>query len=294
VMEDSSHFWRFVPEDFPITQTNWNIAPDSIAYTPLNSDTTGNFYGIIYGDVSGNWYPSGADMASLGKSSGGTVDIRLEDIYGEAGGKVILPVVLENGSNIVSLSFTLEYDAKILKALNASTTELTENWQIAHNIKEGQVKMALAGMKPIATSGAMVNLEFEVLQTELGEPSSPLNISEITINEGNIAVNIQSAKFTTGTPLPKEYALSQNYPNPFNAQTVIKYQLPKADRVVLKIYNTLGQDVRTLVDEEKKAGYHSINWDGKNKEGVNVSSGIYIYRIQAGDFMKVRKMLFVM
>ena len=128
----------------------------------------------------------------------------------------------------------------------------------------------------------------------MGEPSSPLNISEITINEGNIAVNIPSAKFTAGASLPKEYGLSQNYPNPFNAQTVIKYQLPKAVRVVLKIYNTLGQEVRMLVDEEKKAGYHNIIWDGKNNERSGVSSGIYIYRFQAGDFVKVKKMLFVM
>ena len=294
IMPDTSHFWRFVPEDFPINPTNWTTAPDSIAYTPLNSDTTDNYVGITYGDVSGNWHPSAAELALLGKSSGETVDIRLDDVYGQKGETINLPVILEHDSDILAVSFTLEYDANLLKAMNASTSELTEGWQMAHNIGNGQMKVALAGSQPITTSGTILKLEFQVLQTELGDATSPLEISEIMVNEGTVSVNIQSAKFTTGAALPKEYALSQNFPNPFNSQTVIKYQLPKAGRVVLKIYNTLGQELRTLVDEEMKAGYHQISWDGLSDNGSRVSSGIYIYRIQAGDFVKVRKMLFIM
>jgi len=294
VMDDSTHFWRFVPEDFTLTSTNWPTAPDSIAYTPLNSDTTDNYVGLIYGDVSGNWQPSTAVLASLSKSSGKTADIRLADISGEPGETITLPVVLEHNSDILAISFTLEYDASVLKALNASTTELTQGWQMAHNAEDGPFKVALAGSNPIVSSGAIVNLEFEVLQTELGAASSRTEFSEILINEGNLGVNIQSTEFSMATLLPKDYALSQNYPNPFNAQTVIKYELPKTGKVLLKIYNTLGQEVRTLVDEEKQAGYHSINWDGRNDEGSRVSSGIYIYRIQTGDFVKAKKMLYFM
>jgi len=79
--------------------------------------------------------------------------------------------------------------------------------------------------------------------------------------------------------IPKCYALEQNYPNPFNPVTTIKYQLPKASKVKLEIYNILGQKVKTLIDSEQPADYYEIKWAGDNNHGIKVGSGIYIYRI---------------
>lgn len=93
------------------------------------------------------------------------------------------------------------------------------------------------------------------------------------------------------TSFPKTYQLSMNYPNPFNPETTIKYQLPKANYVSLKIYNLLGQHVRTLVAEEKQAGYYQINWNGKDNQGNSVSSGIYLYELKSSNFQRTRKML---
>ena len=90
--------------------------------------------------------------------------------------------------------------------------------------------------------------------------------------------------------IPTEYALSQNYPNPFNPSTTINFALPEADHVVLKIYSLLGEEVRILVDKDFDEGYHTIQWDGKNNNRNPVSSGIYLYKIQAGDFSQVKKM----
>lgn len=94
--------------------------------------------------------------------------------------------------------------------------------------------------------------------------------------------------------IPKEYRLFQNYPNPFNPTTDIRYQIPD-DRspahTTLKIFNLLGQEVRTLVDEVKDAGYYSVTWDGRDNLGNDVPSGVYFYRLTAGDFMKTRKMI---
>ncbi|GAB4340839.1 MAG: hypothetical protein Kow0037_27000 [Calditrichia bacterium] len=88
------------------------------------------------------------------------------------------------------------------------------------------------------------------------------------------------------------YALEQNYPNPFNPTTTIRYQLPEVSRVSLQIYNILGQRVRTLVNNVKQsAGKYRIVWDGKNDAGTKMASGIYIYRIQAGNYTQVRKMV---
>ena len=91
--------------------------------------------------------------------------------------------------------------------------------------------------------------------------------------------------------IPKEFKLHQNYPNPFNPFTTIKYELPKPSDVVLKIYNILGQEVKTLVNSPKPAGYFQVLWDGTNFYGVRVSSGMYIYRIQVENFVSVKKMV---
>lgn len=79
--------------------------------------------------------------------------------------------------------------------------------------------------------------------------------------------------------VPTTYALAQNFPNPFNPQTEIRYQLPEAGRITLKIFDVLGKEVRTLVDEFREAGYHQVNWDGRDNFGKKAASAIYIYRL---------------
>ncbi len=84
--------------------------------------------------------------------------------------------------------------------------------------------------------------------------------------------------------VPRAYALDQNYPNPFNPATTIRYELPKASGVTLKVYNILGQEVATLVDEYQSAGYKSVRFNGSG-----LASGIYVYRLQAGDYVAAKK-----
>lgn len=90
--------------------------------------------------------------------------------------------------------------------------------------------------------------------------------------------------------LPDDFDLYQNYPNPFNLNTVIAYALPKTSDVNIQIYNILGQKVKTLLDELQTLGYKKIQWNGTDDNDNAVSSGIYFYRIVAGDFVKCRKM----
>ena len=89
----------------------------------------------------------------------------------------------------------------------------------------------------------------------------------------------------------KEFALDQNYPNPFNPETVIRFQIPVATYVELKVYNIIGTEIRTLVSAEYEAGYHSIRWDGKDNCGVQVGSGLYIYILKTKQVTEARKAL---
>lgn len=91
--------------------------------------------------------------------------------------------------------------------------------------------------------------------------------------------------------LPQKYMLFHNYPNPFNPETKIKYILPQRSKVILKIYNILGKEIRTLIDEVKPSGSFEALWDSKDDAGLKVTSGIYLYRIQAENFTSTRKMI---
>ncbi|OGB70089.1 MAG: hypothetical protein A2Y94_01980 [Caldithrix sp. RBG_13_44_9] len=93
--------------------------------------------------------------------------------------------------------------------------------------------------------------------------------------------------------LTENFQLFQNYPNPFNPETVISWQLAVGNEVQLKIYDLLGQEVRTLVNEWHEAGYHSVNWDGRDQSGNSLSSGIYLCQLTINDFQQIRKMLLV-
>ncbi|UCE17418.1 MAG: choice-of-anchor D domain-containing protein [Gemmatimonadota bacterium] len=92
-------------------------------------------------------------------------------------------------------------------------------------------------------------------------------------------------------PMPEEYVLVQNYPNPFNPETTIEYRLPQVHEVSLEVFNVLGQHIRTLVNVKQEAGTYTVTWDGLDKDGLSVASGVYFYRLQAGEFFDTKSML---
>jgi hypothetical protein len=94
-----------------------------------------------------------------------------------------------------------------------------------------------------------------------------------------------------GVQIPDEFALQQNFPNPFNPTTAIAYTLKENSRVSLKIYNTLGQLVKTLVNSQQEAGVKTVQWDGTNEVGARVASGMYLYRLEANNFVQTKKMV---
>jgi hypothetical protein len=93
--------------------------------------------------------------------------------------------------------------------------------------------------------------------------------------------------------IPEVFKLHQNYPNPFNPETTIKYDLPAASYAKMTIYSILGEQVVTLVNEHQEAGFHSVRWDGRDRNGNKLASGLYIYRLKAGNAVAVKKMFLV-
>jgi hypothetical protein len=87
---------------------------------------------------------------------------------------------------------------------------------------------------------------------------------------------------------PKEFTLFQNYPNPFNPSTIIKFALPVDSRAKINVYNSVGQLVETLVDKEMESGYHEVNFNASR-----LASGVYLYQLQAKDYVSVKKMLLI-
>ena len=93
--------------------------------------------------------------------------------------------------------------------------------------------------------------------------------------------------------IPQAFILYQNFPNPFNPKTLIRYHLSEIDRVSLKIFDVLGREITTLVNEEKTAGMHIMEWDGKNSAGQNVGSGVYFYQLKSeSGITKTQKMIY--
>ncbi|MBN1480134.1 T9SS C-terminal target domain-containing protein [candidate division KSB1 bacterium] len=106
-------------------------------------------------------------------------------------------------------------------------------------------------------------------------------------------VPLYSKVQTAGESIPGEFVLYKNYPNPFNTNTIIRYALPQNADVQLFVYNTLGQKVTTLVNEQMDAGIHTVTWHGVDSDGNVLPSGLYFYQLKAGDYSAVDKLMMI-
>jgi hypothetical protein len=125
------------------------------------------------------------------------------------------------------------------------------------------------------------------LSIRSNDPTTPVVVVPVVLFVG-------PARATAGVDvraIPSRYALHDNRPNPFNPTTTIAYDLPRDGRVRLTVYDVRGRPVRELVNASAPAGRHQIAWDGRNQQGQAVASGVYFYRLAAGDFVQTKKMV---
>jgi len=184
--------------------------------------------------------------------------------------------------------YGLAHDGSALGDLNWATNTPTHVFLNVTTVGNGVVELDPApsalsydpGTQVIMTAVADSGYMFVEWSGAVTGSDNPVNV---TVNDD---MDVQ-ALFDIGTgvdelEIPKEYSLAQNYPNPFNPSTTIKFGLPMQATVNLRVYNILGEQVTELLrDQDMSAGYHSLDWKAKGMDGAQLSSGLYIYRLEA-------------
>jgi hypothetical protein len=220
-------------------------------------------------------------------------DVRIEP--GSAANQYVAILRAKDPTNVLANEIHFAYDSTVVTPVGVQLTDLSHGMTMAYGFHKGEARIALAGTKPLDHAGGdVVKLVFTMKTSTGPSATNPLKVAKFVAN--NIDLTSQITITNNTALVPHTYALQQNYPNPFNPTTQIEYQLPVAGSVKLTIYNTRGQEVRALVNDNQSAGYYNVTWDSKNNNGETVASGVYYYRIEAVGaqhqlFTLVKKML---
>lgn len=211
------------------------------------------------------------------------------------GEELTVTVNLEDYIELRGYGLSLNYDSAVLEFVGSKVENdnlLGEGSLAQPTVIPGQDgKASVVAFGETVVDGDLgLSLVFRA-KTEI--ESSYIEIADGQLRDGSFGVNdLRGPVSVMVETRPEVYALRDNYPNPFNPETMIKYQLPEAGFVTLEIYNMLGQVVRTLVSDHRTAGRYSVRWDATNDKGQALSSGMYFYRVQAGqEFQQTKKML---
>jgi hypothetical protein len=198
----------------------------------------------------------------------------------------------QQGANFFTLKLYLRNDGSTETAANVTAVLLTTDTNVINiggishfgNIAAGQVKSQVSFPNAIYYQNNPGSINFIV---------NIFSNSNFFWSDSFTVIDIIPGIAENETNLPIEYALKQNYPNPFNPTTKILYSVPEESLISIKIYNTLGEGVTVLVNENKSAGSYEVMWNGKNHHGQRVTSGIYFYIMEADNFVQVRKMVYL-
>jgi M6 family metalloprotease-like protein len=281
---------------------------DSLTYSILDSTDNGTL--ILSDPISGTFTYSpienfnGSDSLTFSVSDGILLDT----------GTVNITVV---GLNDAPSSFALsEQDSVYITMDNFATDSISFTWDesidvdgdellydfTASLIVNGQVKAEYNSssltIREMKIDHQSVFDEIFAAQAMFGEIEWDVSVRdsmvEVTSENGalTLGVNASAAVLSiNGELLPEVFSLHQNYPNPFNPVTKLRYDLPENGHVNITIYDMLGREVKTLINQTQDAGYRSVIWDATNDYGKPISAGIYLYQIQAGEYMRTKKMV---
>jgi len=202
----------------------------------------------------------------------------------------ISPLMVSTSDLAESADELEAYEGCLVSVSNVTITSIDQyDWSIADNSNESclmdddmatmeadNYMSSLVVDDMLATVSGIFNYSFGTYKIEVRDMG---DLDQLGVDDSDGMIN--------------KYALYPNYPNPFNPETKIHFQLANNSDVQLVIYDILGRKIRTLVSNYLDVGNHVVTWDGLNEDGANVASGMYVYRIEAGDFIDYRKMLLV-
>ena len=297
-------------EDFVAFAAAFNSQKGDANYNPqadVDDDGTVDFSDYVTAAASFGRMavvPAGSKLAVVPQRPGVNADtemtLELASDKVLVGETISLTVSMANARQLNGFGLELVYDADKFEFVSAvpaendllksegGETPLFKNWP-----EEGRVSVvnAIIESGSVSGEGALVTFTFKVLsefednarfEIAQGVVFDPEKLQNPVVTLG--ALDVQST--------PTEFALHQNFPNPFNPQTNIPYDLAEGGDVVLRIYNLLGQEVRTLVRERQAPGRYTVQWSGMDDRGVSVSSGIYFYQVSvAGKFQDAKRLM---
>ena len=287
-MLPASTGWKFVPAEFVLDSSNWQSAPHRLSFSPFeNTRVNQDFLGIRMGDVNGDWH-----LASAGSRFAKENPLAFERLFSTKMTRIPRSVLnfeinLSVGLNAFGLSF---YIPPQLKFNGIQKSGFSENFLIQHELTENVLRLAGAGTDNSGTQQRLI-LSFQLNSAPNPEQAMPIRIIDYCYNDSPVYSINHPLAWASATEIPEKFDLLPNYPNPFNAGTIIRYQLPEKSRVTVKVFNSLGQAVRTVVDQQNQAGYFEVVWDGKDDNRRTLSSGIYLCHFQAGQVHQVQKMV---
>ncbi len=237
-------------------------------------------------------------MPAFGANRETGLELKLASARVLPGQPVQVDVTVSDAVDLKGYGFTLTYDAQKFELVEVTPGDdnlLTQGGVTPVFLEvtgpgKVQVANAISGEGSVAGSGTVAQFVFNV-KGEF-EDAVRFEIDNGILVDGDRLLNpVLTLDVLEIQTTPTEFALRQNYPNPFNPETTIKFDLAESGQVELRIYNMVGQVVRTLVDENQAAGRYSIRWDGRDDRGLTVSSGIYFYSLRADKFRAVKKLM---
>jgi subtilisin-like proprotein convertase family protein len=312
-VDDYDNYFHFtIPDNFTITDVNACISAGSfsdLGYVSMELESPAGTWVTLFYDDELNGYNLDCtqfdDEASISIDGGNTPytgsfrpQDNLSTFDGEnAQGEWTLYVYDgDNDSAVIDhICLTFESDHILPVELNNFTAvpgdkQVTLNWSTASDVNNASFEIKrdgelMARLDGAGTSSSAHNYTWTDTNLNNGHEYS-YELVSVDMSGARASVSTVNATPQVGAGTVKEYALHQNYPNPFNPTTTINYDLVEAQHVVLKVFNPLGQTVATLVNGNVTAGRHSIDFDASH-----LSSGLYFYAIEAGNFHAVHKMI---
>jgi len=266
----------------------WYFSPEDTTFT-ANTNTSIDFKAYLKGDVNLSW--SNSALLSKNGRNESIFDLKFGAPVQPETAEISIPLILNTSDEKMNtLLFSMTYPASALKFKRVELAQNLRGFQnVTNSEKEGELHLAIAGAKGVRCNGEMAHFIFK--KTTAQKSTIELRFTRAIANDLEMKDLPILTLDQNLANVPEQFKLFQNYPNPFNSETVIEYQLPRDVHVKLAIYNSLGQRIRTLVDENQKSGIYSIRWNGKSDDDKVIVSGIYLVRIETEGFSANKKLI---